>query len=361
MKNECYDDISAADIYAWTRDDQHAYLDEKFDEVIDRKYIHSPSRIEDFVNNIVRTDKLGFEWRKNRKGKIELTTLPLGKDFNILFDSYFIHSGKHTFSEKVELFFISLKHLNLDNHQICNPNTFFNDGSISTFAAKFNELITLIRTELNSPDFKKRQKDRVANARRNFNSAAKYIDALFSTHARLLVLRVDFGYKKDPSLAPSQVTLDQAKEDLRHFFNNKRGKSILSSIKGYIWKLEYGETKGYHYHLIIFYEGSEHRKDVYLATQICKYWDENITKGQGTSHNCNLEKRKYKFLGIGPIHHTDAATRDILLLKVVAYLTKSEQYIRVKDDEKIRVFQRGKMPVKTPGKSGRPRTKMAFV
>nr|WP_315240779.1 inovirus-type Gp2 protein [uncultured Albidiferax sp.] len=362
MNNKTYDEISTSELYEWINHSQNVYLEEKDGEVhklIDNKYLCTPTPIEKFIEQISLTEKLGFEWKENRSGRLELRTLPLGESFSLLFQSQLIYSEKYIFSEKVELFFRSLILLNLDGHQKCDPNTPFNYGIGGTFASKFNELIVQIRTELNNPDFKKRLKDRVANSRRNFNSAKKYIDALFSKHARLLVLRVDFGYRKDPLLGPSKITLDQAKGDLRHFFNNKRGKTFLSAIKGYMWKLEYGEAKGYHYHLIIIYDGSEHCKDVYLATQICKYWDENITKGQGTSHNCNLNKGQYRFPGIGQIHHTQDTIRENLLY-VAAYLTKSEQYIRVKGDQKLKVFQRGMMPRKTLGKSGRPRTKMSF-
>lgn len=56
----------------------------------------------------------------------------------------------------------------------------------------------------------------------------------------------------------------------------------LKDAVGYVWKLEYGPEKGYHMHLLVFFDGSMVRKDQALAYLIGKYWsgEHTVPKGE---------------------------------------------------------------------------------
>jgi hypothetical protein len=165
-----------------------------------------------------------------------------------------------------------------------------------------------------------------------FKKLKDYVDALFAKHSRLIVIRLDLSYHVSNDLQPKQlVTLQQAKNDLAHLLKNTRHNALFEHVVGYIWKLEYGQSRGYHYHIILFFLGSKVQKDVYIAMQIGKYWSEVITNKRGHYYNCNNDKAKHDSfgnLGIGRINADDTRLRFNLLNKVVKYFIKKEQYLR---------------------------------
>lgn len=219
----------------------------------------------------------------------------------------------------------------------------------------FNQFLTEIRKQANSQSFKKRVRDREELSKRNLKSGCDFIDSLFDPHrghhARLLVLRLDFGYREEIS---REITIDQAQHDLKHFLNNTRNNKLFESLLGYIWKLEDGGQRGLHYHLIFFLNGSIVQKDDHYGEQFGKYWSECITKGRGTYFNCNRHPLKYRKLGIGMINHYDQDKLMILKKEVLGYLTKKDQYVKVKV-KKERTFGRSEMPRESSNRRGRPR------
>ncbi|PUA19193.1 hypothetical protein C7W93_04705 [Glaciimonas sp. PCH181] len=104
-----------------------------------------------------------------------------------------------------------------------------------------------------------------------------------------------------------------------------------------------GAEKGHHSHCILFFDGSKVLKDAYLAALIGRYWVDFITAGRGTFFDCNAEKGKYKYLGIGMISLGDDELR-ANLLRVVKHLTKKDQYLRKKVSTHRLVFGPGHIP-----------------
>ena len=196
---------------------------------------------------------------------------------------------------------------------------------------------------------------------KNYQSIMDYIYNLFSRYARLLVIRLDLGYGKDvdtPCMTENEVYAAywQAKEDKEHLFNNMRTNQIFDHMVGYIWRLEYGEEKGFHYHCIFFFDGSKVRQDISRANMIGEYWANNINQGNGVYHNCNRRKKKYKYCGIGMINHYDTALIDNLKEYVVKYFVKPDEYLnRLMNAMNIgRTFGRGIIQERTETR-GRPR------
>lgn len=190
-----------------------------------------------------------------------------------------------------------------------------------------------------------------ANTKKRLESTENYINGMFGIHSKINVLRVDVGYTNEFS---QEMTIEDLNKDINHMFNNMRSKPTLFDSKiGFLIKREEGETKGPHAHIIFLYNGQETQKGGYLVDEIGKYWNNDITQGRGSYHNCN--RNSYKKNGTGIIDHKDTEKRKILLENVTSYLCKDEQNIQSSSDDKInRLFTRGTLP-KEKSTRGRPR------
>lgn len=226
---------------------------------------------------------------------------------------------------------------------------------------KFNissAFIHYIRQDANHPLVKKEIRNFEDTPTRNANSAREYIDHLFSIHCKLLVLRIDLGYQKSAYEKLNNVeAYKKIRQDRDRFFANMRCNTLFKHKVGFISKLEYGLDKGFHYHLILFFNGSKTQRDMYLAKQICRYWNVNITNGEGNAFNCHSKKSEYKYQGIGKIDYKNTVPRSHLINYVVRYLVKPDLFARVVIPSNItinHVFERGQF--KQCGKlKGRPR------
>ncbi|WNB74610.1 YagK/YfjJ domain-containing protein [Methylomonas koyamae] len=202
-------------------------------------------------------------------------------------------------------------------------------------------------------------KDLIYNAHRtankNHEGMVRYIDSLFVRYSRLAVSRLDLY---EDGFIMSQRDIEkkywQAKYDLKHLLNNAKMNSLFDHMVGYIWTLEYGPERGYHYHLVLFFDGSQVRDDVYRAWEIGEYWKVVITNGRGSYWNCNAEKSKYPHLGIGMIHHRDIEKINNLK-QAAAYLIKVDHYVRMLTPDNARTFGRGILLPPRTGNMGRPR------
>lgn len=140
---------------------------------------------------------------------------------------------------------------------------------------------------------------------RNKRSTDAFIDKLFDTHAKLLPVRVDLGYKSNKTVTntvnyPFNCHLPHdylTREDILTNWETLLNKlkwnhrSLLKELVGYIWKIEYGSDKGVHYHLMLFFNGNRVQKDYYYADELGKLWLD-ITGGLGTYFNCSADKNK---------------------------------------------------------------------
>ncbi len=190
------------------------------------------------------------------------------------------------------------------------------------------------------------------NTNKRLDSTKEYVDTLQEQYSKLNIVRVDLSYKKPYS---DDITLNEATKDLDRMMNNMRSKpSIFGGKVGYIFKKEYTEDKGIHVHGVFIYDGQQIQKDSFKGDQIGKYWQDVITQGKGSYHNCN--RNKYKQNGIGMLDYSDSEKRKVLDENVLSYLCKDEQHIgAVSTNSKDRAFTRGIIPKKSKGNVGRPR------
>ena len=198
---------------------------------------------------------------------------------------------------------------------------------------------------------------------KNYQSMTSYIDNLFSRYARLLVVRIDLAYRKDVDVrfmneAEIHQKYLQAVEDREHLFRNMRSNRLFNHMIGYIWRLEYGNEKGFHYHFIFFYDGSAVQQDITISRLIGEYWVNVITQGRGLYYNCNAHKEEYKYCGIGMINWNNFEL--IANLKLAAqYLAKPDEYISafMTDIDIGRTFGRGTLKERIETR-GRPRNQL---
>lgn len=216
-----------------------------------------------------------------------------------------------------------------------------------TLVQRLNECVDGIRQEGKSKSFKAQHNSYQRSSNKNYKELTGYVDSLFERHSRLLVLRVDLSYSKENS----KTTQVQAKRDRERLFENARSNKLFNDMVGYIWKLEHGPEKGFHYHMMFFFDGSKVREDVTLARRVGEYWADVVTKGRGLYFNCNRVKFAYKSCGIGMVDHGDAELRKGLK-RAVIYLTKTDLYMKLQTEG--RGMGKGNRPG-PKGPSGRPR------
>ncbi len=187
-------------------------------------------------------------------------------------------------------------------------------------------------------------------------SVTQYINDLHDVHSKLLVVRVDLGYRKEHS---QTLELSDIKRDVKRMLDNRRNNSIFKHQVGYICKFEDTPEKGIHAHTLFLFDGQQVQKDSYRADAVGEYWTEQITEGKGVFHNCNRDKDKYQRCGIGMIKHSDVEKRQNLLDHVVPYLLKTDQSIEgIRQSGREKSITKGIVP-NVKRSSGRPRTKKA--
>lgn len=214
--------------------------------------------------------------------------------------------------------------------------------------ARLNEFLsTLLKITETDSYFKKQVSNISRIDRRNTESMQNYIDALFNCYSRLLVVRVDFHYRKAEY---ENLTLERVANDRDLFL--RMAKRQYRGLEGLCWKLEYGRDRTFHYHMLFFFNGAEVRQDVTFGQQLGELWV-SITSGDGTYFNCNADKSRYEQCYLGQINYFDYEKRSALLQ--ANYLTKAdENIIAVQLDGKYRIFGRMEFPFRSFA-SGRPR------
>lgn len=306
--------------------------------------------IENLVKEISNTEELGFKIDKGRATNI-ISTSTLSRHYHIinsLLDSY---CNDKIYNPYIELFFRVASGVRDRLGRLPKSPEDIATGSISG-AEMFNEIISAIRTNCESNSFKKKVSSQKHNLARNFKSACSYVNALFDRFARLLVIRLDLYFNDQRQ--GEQTSLAEAQSYFNHFLNNRRNNSSFLSVVGYIWKLEYGEHRGHHFHVMLFLDGSKAHKDAFLGSEIGNYW-KKVTNERGHFYNANMKKAGYKSVGIGVINHNETEKRNTLLQVVVRYFFKQDQYLKMKYSKKLRTYGRGEMPLKRTSTLGRPR------
>ncbi|MBJ7277428.1 inovirus-type Gp2 protein [Marinobacter salarius] len=219
----------------------------------------------------------------------------------------------------------------------------------------FNGFCQSLQNYASTPEFKRTIRMNRKSELKRQDSCCRYIDAHLENYARLIVVRLDLHLGVDPDKVNfiSDLFIDMARYWSR-LRRDLRESKKLPNPEGFIAKLEHGHHRGYHYHVMLFFDGSKHQRDVTLAKMIGEHWKQEVTKGQGGYHNCNAtDPAGYKYYGIGRVEHWDLDK--IENLKFAAYyLAKTDYSLNALNDKGHRTFFRGTMP-KKKSRRGRKR------
>ena len=197
------------------------------------------------------------------------------------------------------------------------------------------------------PSHDKTVSNRARRNSRNTESITQYINDIFDTYSRVLVVRLDVGYEKDTY---DQLDTPEVIEDRDVFLAAVRRR--YPDLIGYVWALEYGKKRRYHYHMALLFNGSRHQQDVSLAQALGELWQE-LSHAAGTYYNCNASKDKYDHCYLGIVNHWDREKR-YYMEKFISYLCKGDPLIDTLISKRQRCF--GRMETPQPrSRAGRPR------
>ncbi|WP_443700859.1 YagK/YfjJ domain-containing protein [Pseudomonas sp.] len=229
-----------------------------------------------------------------------------------------------------------------------------------------NKFVAALRVRLSSSTFKRKLSSHIRATNKNYAGLLGYIDDLFARYSRLLVLRIDFAYgegkleiegcpDRDDRLDLLKLVSEKVIRHRTELLGYLKNKCPDLGLMGYVWKLEYGKEKGHHYHMMFFLDGTRVRQDIVIAKLIGEHWNNVITEGQGVYYNCNGDKSRYKFCGVGMINYHDAEKLNNLKEKAAAYLTKVDLYVSACMPGGKRTFGKGNSPRVDERSLGRPR------
>ncbi|CAA0202608.1 YagK/YfjJ domain-containing protein [Acinetobacter baumannii] len=234
--------------------------------------------------------------------------------------------------------------------------------SIQTYVELFNHFTEQLKEYVLSAEYKKKIRDRDATKNANKNACIELFNHLIAKFARVLVVRVDFSLKRDMEtilkhastmeFPYSRNDLVYIKKCMRKFKNNWRSNKLLNDIQGYIFQYEYSHATGFHIHAYFFFDGNKHREDITIAKYISDYW-KNITKNQGSTYICNLDKENYKYCAIGMIHYANKE-KQAFLFQTFEYICKADQFFIFSELKNSKRFQRSELP-EPKASSGRSR------
>lgn len=222
------------------------------------------------------------------------------------------------------------------------PFSAINGTPLASDVGLLNKAVEKLRAFRQSPALKRR----LANMRRcrldNELSARKLCAAVRSEFRRTLVVRIDLGYvsvrRDGKGYGAAPVTFAKARRDRDKFLAKLRKGPDSKYVVGYVWKMEYGIDKGYHFHIAVFFDGQYRCRDIHLANRLGALWKTLATDGLGTFFNCNLRKEKYERSGLGMAHCGDHEKWHNVVEYAIGYLWKADLFLRFRTPGKLRAF-----------------------
>jgi hypothetical protein len=221
-----------------------------------------------------------------------------------------------------------------------------------------NLLVTKIQRAARKTAFTRRVDDFERGAFKNYRSLMKYIARCFGKRTNMLVLRLDLEYQRlveqlaDGKGDLGAVTLPEIKRH-RKMFQTELHRQFGEACIGFVWKLEFGTERGYHFHFLIMLDSSLHQQDVVIGRFLGECW-RVITEGKGSYFNCNSQKQNYRYCALGRVHDGDSMAM-LGLHYFACYVTLPDVFAQLILPGRDRAFGKGNMPDVNEKRVGRPR------
>ena len=182
------------------------------------------------------------------------------------------------------------------------------------------------------------------NQQKTRDSLFGYALDLKEIYPKLMVIRVDFGYKQ--AVSRTNLPLQRIEDDWEQLLWYIKIK-FSDSFAGYAVKFEHGESKGLHAHSVFFLNGNVVRTDARIARIFGEYWESEVTQGLGVHFNCNTSdyKATLKVCGLGTFTGQEPAFRDGIWI-IADYLSKPDVVVRLMLPERTKIFRRGSLSEK---------------
>lgn len=314
-------------------------------------------RIERFVDFVINHEGPAYKF-KHRDG-CGLAETRIGSRLRKVFPLNFLFDSRHSYSERPAVFLRACwQVLHMQGFEMRQAVRSRYDAD-TEYAEMMNLIVETIRMLAGEDWFKRAESDRRYQSSHNGLKAAQYVAAVLNHYARTEVVRLDFGYAGGAS---AMVSVDRAWADFEEFLQLLDWHPYFGHMTGYMWSIEQGEDKGFHMHLVFFFNGSEVCRDIVMGNMIGQeLWVDRITLGRGTYYNCNMHKDRYgDAVGIGTIRR-DSDEECLNAIRCLQYLPKGgefldrdDQYLRIKHKHRMHTFGTGQMPVVEETRRGRP-------
>lgn len=201
--------------------------------------------------------------------------------------------------------------------------------------------VTRIRSHRNCRDIRQRMESCERLERHNAARMRDLISAARAERAKVMLIRLDTGYRSLWSEWSRgyclSVSLEQARSEHAQMLAFLDKGRYSQHLLGYAWKLEWGVLKGWHWHWVLLFDGNRLCKDMAIGQAIGKHWESTVTGGRGMFYNANMHKERYRRCIVGTFHRDDPEIWPQVNEKL-RYLTKSDLVMRLKRTNRIRAF-----------------------
>lgn len=177
----------------------------------------------------------------------------------------------------------------------CHPNQTMSNGELA--ATHFDRWLDKFRTFLRKPANEEKIAEWEYEPNKQYNdTVAKFNLMLKNTDHTPTISRIDLSTTNQPFNTNDLRLLSDSLDDLLKAIRNKK---LPATIHGFIWHLQYLERKGFYYHCMILYTGTDNETESEILAKVVEYWKYTILRGKGTVTNCEDELSHYRKMGIG--------------------------------------------------------------
>jgi hypothetical protein len=200
----------------------------------------------------------------------------------------------------------------------------------------FNIVVQTVRERAALPGFNQPVVARRAIALSDCVSATALVKSVTKSTRHVFGNRLDLMYRESvrASITPADV-----KADVHRFLNNWRKLWLHKTLKGYLWKLQYGIRSGYYVHLITLLDGGRMDLSVDPVREFGSVWH-RVTAEHGEVWT---PSQRVPIFSAGQGIWRDKRKSQAALLAGIYYLLQKDAYFRVRAGLRSRIFGRSEL------------------